>query len=519
MNDNAVPLKYKIGIYVRESRDDNEENYDTIETQRDLLLDYVKKNQYGEVVRIYIDDNESGSIFERKGIDLLTLDVKQHFISMLVLKDLSRLGRNNAKTLLFLDFLEENSIRVITFDGRYDSLRDNDTVGIDTWYNERYVRDISKKIRANLRFKIEKGEYIGNAPFGYKKTENAKNKLCIDNDTAEIVKYIFKLYLQGYGYTYIAKTLNTLGYPTPSMKNCNKNSSILWNGVTVKRILFNRVYIGDTVQGISEKISFKSKKTRRLPTDRWVITEKTHEGIISETDFEEVNRIRTAKESGNGQHKGIIHLFKGIIYCGKCGSIMYARQRSNKPMAYICSTYFKYGKKKCTSHYIKEELLCDIVRKEIEQLLCMDDSKKYISEFIELKLEAKNDDEKLIEKFEKVLLSKQKQQEVIYMDRLEGKISDQLFLRTNQNIETRISQLRHDIEKIRSREDHKTNKQDLMDCILNCCEISITNELIKYFVDKIIIVDQGDSYLNYDFINTNTELNSLKDAVIIYFKI
>ena len=150
-----ITENYRVGIYVRESRDDNEENFETIETQRDLLVDFVSRKRYGEIYRVYIDDNVSGSLFERDGIEQLKADIFAKNINLLVAKDLSRLGRNNAKTLLFLDFLEENGVRVITFDGKYDSAQDNDTVGIETWFNERYVRDISKKIKANLRFKIE----------------------------------------------------------------------------------------------------------------------------------------------------------------------------------------------------------------------------------------------------------------------------------------------------------------------------------------------------------------------------
>lgn len=136
MKAEMAEKQYKIGIYARESRDDNEENYETIETQRDLLIDFAQKNRFGEIVKIYMDDNVSGSGFERKGLDELKEDVTAHRIDLLIAKDLSRLGRNNAKTLLFLDFLEEHGVRVITFDGRYDSLKDNDTVGIETWFNE-----------------------------------------------------------------------------------------------------------------------------------------------------------------------------------------------------------------------------------------------------------------------------------------------------------------------------------------------------------------------------------------------
>lgn len=130
---------YRIGIYVRESRDDNEENSDTLETQRELLIDHASRSISGNVSGIYEDDNVSGSAFERPGLDRLRSDVLAGRMDLLLLKDLSRLGRNNAKTLLFIDFLEENGVRIITFDGRYDSLRDNETAGLETWVNERYV--------------------------------------------------------------------------------------------------------------------------------------------------------------------------------------------------------------------------------------------------------------------------------------------------------------------------------------------------------------------------------------------
>jgi len=132
-------MVYKIGIYVRESRDDNLENYETIETQRDLLINYANSNIAGEITCVYIDDNVSGTIFDREGIKQMENDIMGKKIDLLLLKDLSRLGRNNAKTLLFLDYLEENGIRILTQDGRYDSLKDNETVGIETWFNEHYV--------------------------------------------------------------------------------------------------------------------------------------------------------------------------------------------------------------------------------------------------------------------------------------------------------------------------------------------------------------------------------------------
>jgi len=133
------PHSAGIAIYVRESRDDNEENIETIETQRDLLVKYANSNSIGSIYKIYIDDNISGTTFDRPGIRELQNDVIAGHIDILLLKDLSRLGRNNAKTLVFLDYLEENGVRVITSDGRFDSNTDGDLVGIETWFNERYA--------------------------------------------------------------------------------------------------------------------------------------------------------------------------------------------------------------------------------------------------------------------------------------------------------------------------------------------------------------------------------------------
>ncbi|WP_235832565.1 recombinase family protein [Acetivibrio mesophilus] len=486
IRNDEVFIVYKAGIYVRESRDDNEENYETIETQRDLLIDYVKKNELGEIKGIYIDDNVSGSGFERKGIEELKRDVLEGRINLLVLKDLSRLGRNNAKTLLFLDFLEENGVRVVTFDGRYDSLKDNDIVGIETWFNERYILDISRKIRTNLRFKIQKGEYIGHAPFGYEKSPYEKNRLIVNKEQADIVRRIYSLYREGYGYSYIAGILNSEGIASPSKG--------LWNSIAIRRILLSRVYTGDTVQGVSEKISFKSKKTRRLPENRWVITENTHEPIVSKEEYEEIQRIRNNKNVRTGPHKGTIHVFRSSIFCGACGSIMFARKRDNRPMGYICSSYGKDGRAACTSHSIREKDLCEVVLEDITRLLKDEKAVKKIMQKLENN-EMMEDYEALRKKLLKQLETKQKQQEILYQDKLENKISESLFLRMNQQIENRISAIKQEISQLEAR---KTESHDLCDRVFELknyiANNGITNEIVKIMINRIIVFDKGDNY-------------------------
>lgn len=486
-------INYHIGIYVRQSRDDNEENIETIETQRKLLVDFVMRYNLGTIYKTYVDDNVSGSGFERHALDELKRDVLACNINLVLLKDLSRLGRNNAKTLMFLDFLEEYGVRVITIDGRYDSLKDNDTVGIDTWFNERYIRDISRKIRANLRFKIEQGEYVGNAPYGYVKSANEKNKLIVDSRTAPVVKDIFNLYKKGYGYSAISDLLNKEGYPSPSSKNSDIPITP-WNPVAVQRILCNRVYIGDTVQGVSEKVSFKTKKTRRLPFDRWVITTNTHEPIISNADFEEVQKMRARKRSNQGYNRNVSHLLSNMLYCGKCGKAMYVRVRKDRPVGYICSSYSKNGSEACSSHYVTEQSIVDVITKELLEMLS---NREIIDSFFSSYKEQTEEGEKLHEnlrKLEQQIAVKQKQQEMLYSDRLELKISEQLFARMNQNLEGRLNILKQQMENMKAEVDEEADKIKVIDSFMNRIKTSgINKNIIELMVSRIIVYDGTDS--------------------------
>lgn len=520
MNDRENQDNYIIGVYVRESRDDNEENYETIETQRGLLIDFIERSRLGRIYKVYIDDNVSGSRFERQGIEQLKEDVTAGRISLLVLKDLSRLGRSNAKTLLFLDFLEEYGVRVITFDGRYDSLKDNDTVGIDTWYNERYIRDISKKIRANLRFKIERGEYIGHAPYGYIKSTEQKNKLCIDETAARVVREIYNLYKEGYGYSCIAKLLDSKEYTPPSGKSGIIGKAKSWTAVAVQRILCNRVYIGDTVQGISEKVSFKSKKTRRLPFSKWVVTRNTHEAIISQGEFEEVQRIRSDRRAVSGPHKGKLHLFRGKLYCGRCGSVMFARVRKDRPMGYICGNYSKNGAKSCSSHYISEQQIAGILAYDLTGLLGDKEVAEKAISLLQKELDGKADFSNEIHKLEQQMAGKQKQQDILYSDRLDGKISEQLFSRMNQNIESRINLLQCELDRLSSKKGSEPDVKQLFKQVSDKISMGdITYQIVNIMVDKIEVYDEGDECADIDGISYQMkEQIEENGAVIIYYK-
>lgn len=476
--------KSSIGIYLRQSRDENARNIETIENQRDMLIAYAKNNISGDIYDIYVDDNVSGSSFDRRGLQKLKQDVSDRKISILLLKDLSRLGRNNAKTLQLLDFLEENGIRIVCSDGRYDSMRDNDTVGIETWVNERYVRDLSRKIRSCLQFKIQRGEYIGNAPFGYFKADNEKNKLSIEETEAETVRLIYRLYRGGMGYTSIASELNSRGLKSPRGQG--------WNRMSVRRILCSRVYIGDTVQGVSEKISFKSKKTRRLPRDEWVITEGTHEPIISKEDFIEVKRLRETKADGRAPNKGCFYMLRGMIWCGGCGSIMYARKRTSG-IRYVCGNYFRNGKEKCSSHIVSEKA---IVKCICEEFISIFNGSQYSQELLKSLRSMgafENMSEAREEEIKRQRAARLRRQEILYNDRLQERISEELFLRMNNHIEAELKNIDMQLERIRKKTPDKKLVEELIsEAVTGAKREDIANGLVRILVKRVTVYDEGE---------------------------
>ncbi|MBQ8164225.1 MAG: recombinase family protein [Clostridia bacterium] len=459
-------------LYVRLSRDENGEKSDSIETQKNLLMSFSKEMYPQKPVKIYIDDNVSGVIFDRPALNRLRADAKHGIADILILKDLSRLGRSNAKTLLFIEEIELLGVRIVTTDGRYDSEKNFELAGIDSWFNERYVMDISRKIRSNIKQKIESGQYIGTAPYGYRKKVDCLNVLEPDPETAPIVRRIFDLYINGYGYKKIAGILDSDGIlpPAPS-----RSKFLCWNPVTVKRILSNRVYVGTTVQGISRKISFKSKKTCRLPSDMWHVTDGTHEPLIPAAVFEQAAGIRESRRRAGGSPSescragsGVcaslpyrftssktplpVNVFRGIIRCGYCGGPMIQRLSQGRPAAYICARYAKHGAGACRRNGIHRDFLLKTVSSDLLKILkeqsdiAADDNSRTNSVTEKMikrdqpagEIDRISEVHPICEDIHQAEIIKRKQ-ESVYNDFLEGRISEDLFDRMNKIFEQKLS--------------------------------------------------------------------------------
>lgn len=393
-NENIITTnknKYSVGVYARlSSLTDIKKDEISIENQINIALDYIKDKEELSLCEIYSDTNKTGTNFERNGFEKLLEDVKSGKINCIVVKDLSRFGRNYIDCGTYLEkIFPYIGVRFIAINDNYDSENQNSSeilmMHLKNIVNELYAKDISKKSSTALREKKKKGEFIGSfASYGYLKDSNNKNKLVVNEETAPIVKMIFDLRLNGFGYNKIANSLNKEKILSPyaylysigSIKN-EKFKNCKWNTDNIKKLLNNFVYTGNLVQNV-HKTGFKeNRKEYRTKKEDWIIVQNTHQAIIDEETFYEVQKINEkAKEDYKNKNKfnknKTENIFKGVIKCGCCGKNLIRRERSKKIKNGISIYRFfecNYVKlKQChLNGKIKESILKQIVFEEIQK--------------------------------------------------------------------------------------------------------------------------------------------------------
>ena len=392
--------------YVRLSKDDDRRNYVSIENQK-LIIEQYAASLNMVIDRWYEDDGVSGYKFDRPAFSKLRVDLEKD-INVLFAKDFSRIGRHNAKVLLFLDDFNEGDKRLIVIDDDYDSENANDDiVGIKTWYNERYVRDTSKKIKRVLSARQKEGTLLIHVPFGYTRNEKDREQIEIVPKEAEHVKMIYQLYLQGMGYRKIATLLNEKGIPTPSMvkrereitegKMSKRQVASLWSDSMVKDILNNDFYIGHY------RLHKRARTTihgtdKRVPKEKQILFQNHHSAIIDKPTFDLVQEIKEKRNKHNyrGSRKQwseseIPNPFGSCLFCKDCGRKLTPIVRtttSRKRKYYICNTYNTKGRSYCSkAHLIEEEdLMKDVVayvqlcRDALHEIISTYDMKDFESE-------------------------------------------------------------------------------------------------------------------------------------------
>lgn len=381
----------KAAGYLRLSREDGDKlESDSIKNQRELIREYFDQHEELEFVDEYVDDGYSGTSYDRPAFQRLLEDVNAGKVNCIIVKDLSRLGRNYIETGRYLEkIFPMLGIRFISILDHYDSASDSlesDQIIIPfkNLINDSYCRDISTKIRSQFDVKRRNGKFIGSfATYGYLKDPKDKNHLIVDPFAADIVKLVFRLKMEGYNSQRIAETLNDMGVLPPAEYkrsqglnyDCGFKSSEnpKWEVVSVNRILTNEMYVGTMVQGLSSKINYKVKQYKAVPKEDWIRVENTHEAIIERSVFEEVQRI-LKYDTRTAPDQKAVYPFSGLVVCGGCGQNMHRRRvsKGGKMYPYFhCSTY-KSGNG-CSSHLINadklESVVLEAVQSQIELVL------------------------------------------------------------------------------------------------------------------------------------------------------
>ena len=387
MKNNTETKIWNATLYLRLSRDDGDkEESNSITGQRELLRDFIQNRPELREYAVRIDDGFTGSNFERPDFKKMMEDVKEGRTNCIIVKDLSRFGRNYLDAGEYIEkifpFL---GVRFIAVNDNYDSLgeksaSDDLVIPFKNLINEAYCRDISVKVRTQLEIKRKSGQYIGAfAVYGYMKDDTDKNRLVVDEYAADIVRDIFAWKLDGMSPQDIAVRLNQSGILSPmeykkslGMKfatSFKANAQAAWSANSVLRILKNPVYIGVLTQGKETTPSYKVRKRIIKPEDEWAVIPDSHEPIVRREDFESVQKVLTL-DTRRSPNDSNVQLFSGMVFCGECGASMVRKtvpSGNKKYVYYVCSAHKQ--DKSCSSHGIRDKALEEVVLETVKQYI------------------------------------------------------------------------------------------------------------------------------------------------------
>lgn len=475
----------KAALYVRLSREDRnklnkEDDSESIINQQTMLLEYCKQNQF-DVYDIYNDEDFSGSDRDRPGFNRMITDARDKKFNTIICKTQSRFARDMEIIEKYINGLFPIwGIRFISIVDNGDSMNkaNRKSRQINSLVDQWYLEDLSENIRATLSSKRKQGLWVGAfTPYGYMKDPKNKNHLVIDEEAAEVVRYVFELYLQGMGVTNIARTLNQEHIPNPAtykklhgqpFQNINQDCSDMWHTYSVQRMLSNEVYIGSVVQGTQENVSYKSTKKRQKPKSEWDVVENCHEPIIDRDTWDKVQKLRDSKpKSGK---TGAPNVLARKVRCLDCGGSMRVAYNNHKRY-FRCHTNF-VDKSRCTGMTISEKVLHEEIIKQIHNLydIYVDD------EFAANQIDFENGYQAKVESLSKAIKAAEKNIEKlnnrlsnIYIDKVDGVITQGEFLTLKSKFsadkeyaESEIEAARAEIEEIKKKLSQSRNQLEVI---------------------------------------------------------
>lgn len=497
-----------IALYVRLSRDDdNEGDSNSISNQIAILTKYAKDHGITNY-KIYKDDGYSGTNFNRPGFQEMLSDIERGLVSTVIVKDMSRFGRNYLEVGMYTEIMfPDKDVRFIAVNDGVDSEReDNDFTPFRNIINEWYAKDTSKKIRAVFKAKGMSGKRVSTqAPYGY--VRDADGNLLVDEDTAPIVKLIFQLAAEGNGPGKIARTLREMEIVTPGTlefqrtgrtKRYDPDNPCFWYSSTISKILVQQEYLGHTVNFKTTKKSYKSKKKIENPKEKWVIFENTHEALISQEQWDIVQKNRQQRRRPT--RMGDMGMFSGLLFCADCGHTLnlnrtksWAREQDN----YTCGAY-KQGKGKCSAHYIRATVLEQLVLENLREVISFarEDEEEFVRQAMENKMALHRQEQaqakRLLEQQTRRMSEIDTIIKRLYEDHVIGKLTDDRFAKMSADYEQEQEALQISTDQLREVVEASERQTVNMDSFLKIVRKytvpdKLFPELLNALVEKIVV--------------------------------
>lgn len=534
-NENVVNKKvWSVALYIRLSQEDSDngtekQESNSVTSQKTLLNEFIEEHDDLIVYDTYIDDGFTGTDFNRPSFQRLLEDMRSGNINCVIVKDLSRLGRNYIEVGNYIEqVFPLFNIRFIAINDSVDSFKNPTStntilVPFKNLINDEYCRDTSTKIRTSLNGKKKKGEFIGAFPsYGYIKNPKDKHRLIIDESVADIIRNIFDWNVnEGLGKIAICHRLNDLGILNPTGhkklelgQNYNnygiQDNTYTWTPSTIRNILNNEVYIGNTVQGKRRTKSYKVHKVEAVPKEEWVRVENTHEPIIDKETFEKAQEM-SRRDTKVSQKTKELSVWAGFLKCADCGRAMNKKSSTNKSGSkyeyYICSTYRKKSNKLCTKHTIKEELLekavVQAINLHIDLLINTEEIIKQINQSSFQNLKNEN--------IENMIMTKQKEiskisnfKRTLYEDWKNEDIIRDEYLEYKQKYENDIERLKLNIERLQNeKQKYENQNQSSNKWIEKFKEqkgiTELSRDIMMELIDCIYVHDNGNIMIRFKF--------------------
>ena len=537
LSTNSTVANWLVGIYTRRSFDDNEDKEsNTITNQKEMINSFISKEKNMTIVDYYVDDGYTGTTFDRPGFQEMMKDISDGRINTIIVKDLSRLGRNSLEVGKYIEeIFPIYNIRIIAINDNVDSFKRPESINdlmvpIKNLINESYARDISKKVSSAYYTMASNGKYVaGTSPYGYTFDENDKHHLVVDPDEVEIVRLIFNMALKGDGRVKITKYLNDHNILCRkeiqrrkkyklSLEPLEETIKYKWSTSTIGRMLTSEIYIGNLTQLKTKRESFKNHKVINVAKEDWVRFEKTHEPIITKADFDKIQgliKVNAKRLSNTGERT--YSIYNGVLKCADCGRAMYKQEdkRGNRQLSnYFCNTYLYISKTSCSSHKIKTDDLNDIVLEsvqlQVKLVIELDRSLKRL--FFKNNRETVESEYKNNTRIAEIKINNLKNKKIqLYEDWKFNNIDKDEFMKQSKLIEEDIKLVEEKLELITKtyRDNIKMIKRN--DYWINHYRRNkkikkLTREVIKELIDVIYITADGNVDIRFKYSNEYKEL-------------